>query len=186
MHPSSVIALLCVLLPAACDRTERAERATQPPAAPIQIAADTGLAGFFAHGPVAAGQSRGDLIAQFGEPDSIRAAAVPNRHDPSVTDSVFTLFYDGLTADVRRAGYDGREILASLSIASDRFLQDGAPIRIGSRLADVRSELGPPDEEAGDELIYICEECLAAGQETVRFAMLAGAVARIDLRYWVD
>jgi hypothetical protein len=103
-----------------------------------------------------------------------------------VTDSLFTLYWDGLVAEVHRAGYDGKEILSGLTILDPRFLRPESPVRPGTAVADVIAALGEPDEMGPDRLLYVCEECLAAGYELAHFVVARDTVRRIELRYWVD
>jgi hypothetical protein len=180
---SRTAAPLVLLAVMACGRA-------QPEAAPESVwqpaPADSGIAVFFAAGPVHVGSSRADLAAMLGEPDSTQAIAFPNRHDPTVTDSLFTLHYDGLVATVHRAGYDGKEILTSLGITSDRFLQPDSPIRLGSPLDAVHAVLGEPDEADAATLTYMCDDCLAAGYDIVHFHVQRDTVRSIEVHYWVD
>ncbi|HSJ07192.1 MAG TPA: hypothetical protein VK936_10835 [Longimicrobiales bacterium] len=147
---------------------------------------DAGVSLFFREGPIELGSSRSELEARLGGPDSVHAHTVSNRHDPTVTDSVLTLYYAGLVAEIHRAGYDGKEILASVVISDGRFLQPGAPVRPGQDSDAVRAALGEPDESDADMMLYVCDECLVAGQETVRFIMERDTVRRVEVRYWVD
>jgi hypothetical protein len=178
-------ALAAVLLPAAaCRRPD-------PPPEPAAEALwapdeDTGVGAFFAAGPLELGTSRAELVAAVGEPDSVRGEALPNRHDPAVTDSLFTLYWDGLEAQVHRAGYDGKEILGQLTILHPRFMRPESPVRPGTAVADVLDALGEPDELGPDRMLYLCDDCLAGGYELARFVVARDTVRRIELRYWVD
>jgi hypothetical protein len=176
-------ALLVVAL-AGCEARDRGH--IEPEPAPLHVPADTGVAVFFERGPVETGTSRAEIASRLGEPDSVTVRTVSNRHDPAMTDSIITLYYAGLEAEVHIAGYDGKEMLAALAISSNRYLQESAVVRIGDDGAAIRAALGEPDDASDERLLYICDDCLAAGQEAVRFVMRNDAVARIELRYWVD
>jgi hypothetical protein len=147
---------------------------------------DSGIALFFVAGPVDVGSTRDGLATALGQPDSVAVTVLANRHDPAVTDSVFTLHYDGLIATVHRAGYDGRELLTGLTVLSDRFLEPDTPVRLGASASAVRLALGEPDESDAGTLVYLCDECLAAGYEAVRFHLVGDAVRRIEVHYWLD
>jgi hypothetical protein len=176
------VVLLCVLLTTGCDRPQDAD----PPATPLHVPSDSGIDAFFARGPMEVGPSRAELVAQLGEPDSVSMRTVQNRHDPSVTDTIVKYYFGGLTAEIHVAGYDGKEILAALDIADDRYLRADSPVRLGDTGDAVRATLGEPDESGESYLEYHCEDCLAAGQETTRFVLTGGLVTRIEVRYWVD
>jgi hypothetical protein len=174
--------LLCMLLTAGCERPRDAE----PPAARLHVPSDSGIDAFFARGPVEVAPSRAGLVAQLGEPDSVSMRTVQNRHDPSATDTIATYYFAGLTAEIHVAGYDGKEILAALYIADDRYLRADSPVRLRDTAEAVRGVLGEPDESGESYLEYHCDDCLAAGQETTRFVLTGGVVTRIEVRYWVD
>jgi hypothetical protein len=181
---ASVLALLVLLgLTAGCDR---GAPAGDPPVAPLHVPSDSGVDAFFARGPMVLGPSRAELTAQLGEPDSVAVRTVENRHDPAATDSIVTFYYDGLTAEIHVAGYDGKEILSALVIGNSRYLQAGTPVQLGDSEASVRAALGDPDEAGESHLDYMCDDCLAAGQETTRFVLDRGVVTRIEVRYWVE
>jgi hypothetical protein len=178
-----VAAPLLALVVAACGGT-RSE--AEPESMWQPAVTDSGIALFFMAGPVDVGSTRAGLAAALGRPDSVAVTVMANRHDPAVTDSLFTLHYDGLVATVHRAGYDGRELLTGLTVLSDRYLQPDSPVRLGDSASAVRLALGEPDESDADTLIYLCDECLAAGYEAVRFHLVGDAVRRIEVHYWLD
>lgn len=147
---------------------------------------DSALYGFIHSGVIQPGATRAELATRLGPPDSVNARTVENRHDPTVTDSVLTVYYPGLTAEIYRAGYDGREIIASLQITADAHLQPASPVRMGATPDAVRSALGAPSSATDSVLEYVCDECLVSGHEIVRFILGQGAVRRIHVQYWVD
>jgi hypothetical protein len=180
---SAVTLLVLLVLLAGCERGAPVE---EPSAAPLHVPSDSGVDAFFARGPMVLGPSRAELTAQLGEPDSVAVRTVENRHDPAATDSIVTFYYDGLAAEIHVAGYDGKEILSALLIGDSRYLQAGTPVRLGDSEASVRAALGDPDEAGESHLEYMCDDCLAAGQETTRFVLEQGVVTRIEVRYWVE
>lgn len=179
-----LLALVTAALPA-CRRATTPAPLADATAAPL-LEEESQLARYLRLSAPELGSSRSDITARLGVPDSVRAMTVSNRHDPTVTDSVFTLFYDGIAAVVYRAGYDGKEILAAVEISDGRHLPEDAPFGIGASAAEVVALLGEPDSAAADLLEFTCEECMIAGHETVRFALRGGRVTRIELQYWID
>ncbi|HSJ10212.1 MAG TPA: hypothetical protein VK928_09870 [Longimicrobiales bacterium] len=155
---------------------------TPPPTA----AGDSALAGFIDNALELPGRTRAELAARLGEPDSTSARTVENRHDPSVTDSVLTLHYPGLVAEIYRAGYDGKEILASVEVSDAVHLRPMVDAGIGTSADAVRAALGEPATATATLLEYVCDECLVSGHETVRFTLEEGIVRRIHIQYWVD
>jgi hypothetical protein len=179
-----LLALLGAASPA-CHRSAEPAPASEASVAPL-LEEESQLADYLRVATPRLGSSRAEIAARLGEPDSIAGTTVANRHDPSVTDSIFTLYYVGLTAVVYKAGYDGKEILASLVITDPQHVPADAPLGIGATADEVRELLGEPDGTATDYLEFTCEECLIAGHETVRFVLRASTVARIELQYWID
>lgn len=167
-----------------CQRTQSAP-AAETSSAPL-LEAESALARYLLDAVPDLGDTREQLVARLGAPDSASGAAVANRHDPLVTDSVLTLHFPGVTAMVHKAGYDGREMLAALHITDARHMPASAPVGVGSTAADVLVLLGPPDDQSEGHMEFTCAECMMAGHETVRFVLQRGLVSRVELRYWVD
>jgi hypothetical protein len=175
-----------VLVPVTgCERAASLPPAEEASAAPV-LEDESELARYVRQAAPALGGSRSEILQRLGQPDSVHARTVMNRHDPVVTDSVFTLFYDGLAAVVYRAGYDGKEMLSAVEITDGRHLPDATPLGIGASAAAVRALLGEPDVATAEQYEFTCEECLMAGHETVRFALNNGTVVRIEFQYWID
>lgn len=165
---------------AGCSRGSRDEEAVSEQSAATPVEA------FFRYGPVKLGVTRAELRRQLGEPDSVRATAVANRHDPSVIDSVVTLHYPGLSAEIYRAMFDGRELLSQLVITDDRHLRAESPLRLGMSPDEVQLLLGAPSGGAGDTLRYTCNSCDAAGNDVLELQLPGRELRRIALRYWID
>ena len=174
---------LCILLAAAapwgCGSRDQADD-------PALQAAETPVEAFFRFGPVALGATRAELRASLGEPDSVTARALANRHDPSLTDSVLTLHYPGLRAAFYLAGYDGKELVAEVVIADDRYLRPDSPLRIGMPAEDVRLLLGEPTSNAAGVLGYACGSCDAAGYDRLELRLEDEGLRQITLAYWID
>jgi hypothetical protein len=179
--------LLLSVLAAACARTAP-DAVEEAPAGVASVLAptDSGLAAFLHGGLLDIGGTRSAIAERLGEPDSMTVRAVANRHDPAVTDSVFELYYHGLTAEVYRAGYDGKEMLTGLEIRDERYLTTSSAVRPGTPAAALRVALGEPTDSTDGHIQYVCDECLVSGHETVRFVMNAGVVHAIHVQYWID
>jgi hypothetical protein len=182
---ATVLLALLAAASSACQRSAEPEPAADTTVAPL-LEDESQLAHYLRVAAPRLGSGREEIAARLGEPDSTASTTVANRHDPTVTDSIFTLYYPGLTAVVYRAGYDGKEILASVDITGPQHVPAAAPLGIGASADEVRALLGEPDDTGTDYLEFTCEECLIAGHETVRFVLRATTVARIELQYWID
>ena len=185
-HRTAALLLLTLVGVSACDRAPAEEMPPTSGVVPPELSMDSGLAAFLHEGPIDLGSSRTSVVAQLGEPDSLVARTVANRHDPSVMDSVFELHYDGLTAELHRAGYDGKEMLTGVVISDARFVTPAATVRPGTPEAELLSEFGDPTDRGGDRLRYVCDACLVSGHETVDFTVAGGVVRTIRIQYWIE
>ena len=140
---------------------------------------------YIREGAIAAGLDRAGVIARFGEPDSVVRIAVPNRHDPAVTDSVVTLEYAGAryVFYVVTAG-GGYDILDGAEVESNEHLRHTAP-GIGTPEASLRAWFGEHGVERERELEYDCASCEVP--QPVTFELDADdRVRRIRFDYYVD
>lgn len=172
---------LCILLLAlpGCARDGASEDVARQRAA-------SGVEAFFRYGMVELGPGRDDLADQLGAPDSTAARPIGNTHDAALTDTVVTLHYPGLEAEVYRAGFDGRELLAALHITDERYLQPASPIRLGTSADELQIVLGVPDEVDAGDLVYRCATCSLAGGDVVRLLIDDGLLSAISVQYWLD
>ena len=173
----------CILLVGtmACGRGSNA--AEEDPANQV---AETPVEAFFRYGPIPLGSSRSSLSEALGTPDSVAISTVSNRHDSAVTDSLFTVSYPGLSANIYRASYDGRELLSAVSISADRYLRPESPLRLGMDEAEIGLLLGEPAATSGGVLTYPCTSCDAAGYDVLELRLGGGQLRQITLRYWID
>jgi hypothetical protein len=125
--------------------------------------------------------TRAMLQARFGAPDSMIATAQPNRHVEGVTDSLFTIFYNGLTVDVHMPG-GGSDMPVHVDVEHNRYVAFPR-IGIGAAADSVIAALGPPTRREDAALVYDCGEAV---EQPVRFALSGGRVSRITIAYYVD
>lgn len=173
--------LLLLLLASACGRGGEGAGGDGD-----EQSADTPVEAVFRYGPVPIGQTLAEIRNALGPPDSAAVRAVTNRHDGSVTDSVFTVHYAGLSAEVYRATFDGKELLSSVVITSDDRLRADSPLRLGMSEDELRLLLGEPTAAAGGVLSYACTSCNAAGYDFLELLLARGQLRRITLRYWIN
>jgi hypothetical protein len=185
------IVLLATVL-AACERTnDEAPPADLPP--PVE-AKDSNqvdhtqvsryLRDHFAlHGLKYVGWNRNDMRQQLGEPDSIVAELVANKHDATRTDTVFHVYYPNVYAEFYFVTEDGKEIVTEIKVSDNQHLND-AGVRIGDPWEKVRSFLGPPN---GDEStnMYLCETCEDA-DDPLYVVVENGVVVAIRFTFYLD
>lgn len=144
MIPRLLLPLL--LAAAACNG---AAPAASPPAAPQPPAGDpvaeplnSPVQRLFGAGAGLA-VGRAQIRARLGPPAAVEVATRPNRH-AAVIDSLIRWRYPGLTLEIVRSGYNGPELLTSVtSIGGTLHLPLG--IGVGRSTADrLAALLGPP------------------------------------------
>lgn len=180
--PSRFVGAFCILLLAlapGCAREDASDDVSR------QVAA-TGVEAFFRYGMQELGPARADFRRQLGAPDSVTTRPMPNPHDAAVVDTVFTLHYPDLEAEVYRASFDGRELLAALRISHERYLRPESPIRTGASVDELHVLLGPPDATEDGDLVYGCPACTLGGNDAVRLMIDQGVLRTIAVHYWLD
>lgn len=164
-----------ILLLAGCA-TPAADR--DPPAGP-PVPRDVWLTEALAAAPL----DRAALIERLGAPERMSARALPNRHDPTVTDSVVELVYP----DARFVYYvvtaGPRDLLDFAEIASNAHLRRTPP-GIGTPADSIRAWWGDPVAQHADELEYDCGTCEVPRPAT--FVIEDGRVQRIRFDLYVD
>lgn len=181
MPATRLLLVLAVLASAACTR----DRAGADPDVSQQAAA-SGVEAFLRFGTADVGATRAELRARLGEPDSSTQSATANLHDPAVTDTIVTLHYPGLAAEIYVASFDGRELLAGLVISDDRHLRPESPLRIGMAADEIERALGEPDSATDAVLHYACTTCGVGGSDGLELHLARGALRRIAVHYWID
>ena len=119
----------------------------------------------------------------FGAPDSVRSITEPNRHIPGVIDSLFDLFYPGLTAHIRKP-YRGNDMAVHVQLSDNRYLRY-PQIGIGASPDALIRSLGEPTAREPGSFVYACSEEI---EEPVIFHLDAGGrrVSSVEIQYYVD
>lgn len=97
-------------------------------------------------------KNREEVVKMFGLPDEIKVKNIKNQHDPSITDVIYQLKYDGLEAVVYKASYDKREFLIGLTVSDSRY-----PVSKGLNIGDpfdVEKMLGRPAKIKKTAYVY--------------------------------
>lgn len=126
-------------------------------------------------------ESREQLRARLGPPDSVSRAMVPNRHVPGVMDTIYTLHYPELVARIHHPG-GGGDLMSMVQVASNRHLR--FPI-LGLSVDRIDSAFGRPDEASDSSLVYYCTTC-EAGNDPVEIVFVGGEARRVRFNYYVD
>ncbi len=138
---------------------------------------------FVERGLRVAGRTGPEIRTQLGAPREVSARAVPNQHDPVVTDSVLTWRYDELEIEIYRTA-DGRRLLSRASVRDNRYLTF-PEVGLGAPEPELRRLLGSPDVAADDELEYRCGRCEGPPRIVV-LTMTSDRVTRVDFLFPLD
>jgi hypothetical protein len=135
------------------------------------------------HGLLAT-DSRLEVAARFGQPDSMTSRSVINRHIPSQTDSIVDLFYPGLHLTYYVVGEGAKEFLQTAVVSDNRYLKY-PQVGIGAPEAAVLNKLGEPGAREPGKYRYDCARCI--GEESpAYFYFDRGKVKRIEYSFYVD
>jgi hypothetical protein len=116
--------------------------------------ADISCDGFVAEALSVRARTRAEFRSELGEPDRVEAETEPNRHDPSVTDSIFRIHHPGLVAQIRRPPAGG-DMLERVEVSDNRFLAYPS-LGVGAPAERITFTLGPPRERTNGRLVYEC------------------------------
>ncbi len=190
-RPSRWVGALVVIAACGAEESRRADGSTASDDTADGALVDTAnvsgplvpLRQLIAEGAYAHGLPRRDVIARFGRPDSVRSMPVPNRHDPSVTDSVVQLLYPTARYTYYVVTQGPGEILDEALITSNDHLRHTSP-GIGTSEGTLRAAYGAPASERPGELVYECRTCEVP--EPLTFVLVDGTVTEIRFDYYVD
>lgn len=123
------------------------------------------------------------LLGRLAPPQRTEATPQPNRHDPSQTDTLRTLHYDGLQLTVYDVAGSERTLLQSIEVTSAAYATD-AGLRVGSTRADVAAALGAPERTEDGAAVYTVGSGPTPPALHVRYA--GDAVERLTYHFYVD
>jgi hypothetical protein len=170
----------------ACGRTA-APPLTMPEPSPVaRTAPDSNVARVF-HLGRSTGQSRREIHAKLGDPRSMRADTVPNRHGPGL-DSLFRLDYGTHVFWVRRPANADHELLELVEIfESNRRLPGGIVVN-KTTFEQLRARLGQPIEgrKRGDTLMVTYRAPGDGADEFIRFDLVKEIVRRVVWIFYID
>jgi len=137
---------------------------------------------FYEEGLAVKARTRDELREELGEPRGIEGETEPNRHDPARTDSLWTVRYDGLEAEIRPAR--GNDLLERMTVTDDRHLRYREPA-IGISEEELAALFGDPDREVVGDLQYLCAP-EPMPDMPITFRTTGGRVTAIVWAYYVD
>jgi hypothetical protein len=111
-----------------------------------------------------------DIIAAFGEPDSVVRLPSANAQDPMKFDTIIEVHYPGLSATILKV--DANETLETIGVTDTVHVT--GPIRVGTDTATLRRLLGAP-VNIGGKPGYVCAKCSILN-EAVAFDIFDGRV----------
>ena len=123
-----------------------------------------------------------DVERRLGAPESIEAKPIENEHDPSQTDTLRTLVYEGLQVEFYDVSGSGKQMLRRITLTGDQYTGPRG-LHPGISQAAVKDTMGAPSRTEQDRLIY------EAGDPTPTFTIVhfnGDAAARIEWSFYVD
>ena len=123
-----------------------------------------------------------EVRQQLGTPQQVQTEAVQNEHDPSQTDTLRTLVYDGLQVKYYDVSQSQKSLLMHITMTGDRYTSPQG-LRTGLSRSEVRNILGTPTETQSQELTFE-EGDPTPIVTTVHFSN--GAADRIEWSFYVD
>jgi len=127
-------------------------------------------------------QRRIPLLDRLPPPQRVTVHTVPNLHDPATLDRVVTRHYPGLDLSIYEASAVGKELPLRLRVTSPRY-RTAEGLRVGSSVDEVRAALGPPDDAAGSELLYLSDE---PTPDVLRVKVQEQRVAELNWDFYID
>ena len=122
------------------------------------------------------------VLGRLNRPRRVERTPQPNRHDPTQTDTVRTLHYDGLDVEVYEVSASGKELASKLEVTSSAYeTADG--LRVGSTHEEVERALGEPTEVDDGALVYQSDDITPT---TLRFDMEGSRVEAMTWFFYLD
>ena len=98
-------------------------------------------------------QDQLSILNRLNRPRRVTRTPEPNRHNPSQTDTLRTLHYDGLEIEVYEVSASGKELASRLEVTGSTYeTADG--LHVGSTREAVELALGQPSSTDDGALIY--------------------------------
>jgi hypothetical protein len=169
---------------AMCGR--RGDRGTAASSDDSPAAAASGAETFYTSGLKGISTDLAIIHEDFGDPDSVKVRAVKNRHVPTQTDSIITRHYKGFDVVVYRIGADGKELLSSIRVMDNKYIDGASPIRVGISEDDLDFVMGPPAERNDSVFTYACTTCSQLGNDHIEVRRSGGLVTAVTIFYPID
>ena len=181
---AAIVLLLCAGPACATPETEEGARAGNPDSADVATTPPPAERdAWLRDALVAARLDRAALRAELGDPSRTTAHAQPNRHDPSLTDSLVELAY----GDARFVYYvvttGPSELLDFAEVRDNRHLALTTP-GIGTPADSLRAWWGAPVAATDSTVEYDCTTCEVPHPAT--FVLSDGRVRAIRFDLYVD
>lgn len=130
----------------------------------------------------AAGQEQLTVLDRLARPRRVARTPQTNRHDPSQTDTLRTLHYDGLEIEIYEVSASGKELASRLEVTGSGY-ETAEGLHVGSTREEVVNALGEPDETENGDLIYEHGEPTVT---TLRIGMEGSHVAAMEWFFYLD
>ena len=163
-----------------------AETGAEPAPAPAAAGPATTVENLYDAG-MTFGSTRDSIVQRIGRPERTTTETEPNRHDPSVTDTIRTLHYDELTFTFLEAGGSGREFLLEVDASGRRPQLPGLAIGRSVR-GDITAALGEPQrvDTIADTLALVYATTGPGAENIVALLTVDDTLRRVRWAPYVD
>ena len=122
------------------------------------------------------------ILNRLNRPRRVTRTPERNRHDPSQTDTLRTLHYDGLELEVYEVSTSGKELASRLEVTGSVYeTTDG--LHVGSTREAVELALGQPSDVDDGALLYQSDDITPM---TLRFEMDGSRVEAMTWFFYLD
>ncbi len=125
------------------------------------------------------GQTKEQIFAELGAPQSLTSRAIRNIHYPKSSDQIHTLTYDGLQIILYESSVSKQQFVVSIAIENPAINTKLGP-KVGSQKDVVLAMLGTPKRMTSRQLVYYDHE---NGSSSVSFALADNKVREIRWDY---
>jgi hypothetical protein len=131
----------------------------------------------------ALGNSRGSIQEKLGPWSSIKTEKIPNHHEETWIDNIYTITYDGLVLHVYDVVAWEKEMLTAVSMTKN--CSKALPQFTGRTKDAITEKFGSPARATEEAMEYI-PVLDSEGEDVVRFKLRDRIVVAVEWMYYID
>jgi hypothetical protein len=129
------------------------------------------------------GNSRGSIQAKLGPWSSINTKKIPNRHEETWIDNIYSITYEGLVLHVYDVVAWKKEMLTAVSMTKN--CSKALPQFIGTTKDAITERFGSPARATEEAMEYV-PVLDSEGEDVVRFKLRDRVVVAVEWVYYID